>query len=153
MLFTSIKEEKVVFSEQHWMNISTQAKDLIKQLLVKDSSIRLDAEQVLDHPWIVNGGCSNTLQTPTNLKRQVSIKDLEEFANKAMAVNRVVEEKDNTNKVIDSPCKIGFVSFDLSPPSLSTCSLLKRRRRSKELLSHFSSVDELESDFYVRSIY
>merc|ERR1712123_262513 len=137
MLFSNIKEGKGVFPEQQWGNISAEAKDLIQHLLVIDFSIRLDAEQVLDHPWIVNGGSSNTLQTPTNLKREISIKDLEDFASRAMAVNRAVEEGDNSNKVmniapVDIPWKRGTISFNLSPPKLSACNLLQRRRRSKE---------------------
>jgi len=156
MLFSSIKEGEVMFPEKHWENISIEAKDLIEHLLVKDSS-RLDAEQVLDHPWIVNGGSSNTLQTPTNLKRQFSIKDLEDFASRAMAVNRAVEEEDYSNMNIgtapvDIPVKRGTISFNLSPPSISTCSLLQRRRRSRERFSKFSSIDELESDFFMRAI-
>merc|ERR1712223_158143 len=94
MLFSSIKEGKVSFPEQHWAAISAQAKNLIGQLLVKDSSLRLDAEQVLQHPWIVGGGCRNPLDTPSNLRRQTSIKDLEDFASRAMAVNRAMEEED-----------------------------------------------------------
>jgi len=157
MLFTSIKEGKVVFPEKHWGKVSIQAKDLIQHLLVRDSCIRLDANQVLDHPWVVNGGSSNTLQTPTNLKRQFSIQDLEDFANRAMAVNRAVEEDDKSNKVmgtapVDIPVKRGTILFDLSPPSLSTCSLLQRRRKSKDKFSKFSSIDELESDFFMRTI-
>ena len=145
-----------MFPEKHWGNISIEAKDLIEHLLVKDSS-RLDAEQVLDHPWIVNGGSSNTLQTPTNLKRQFSIKDLEDFASRAMAVNRAVEEEDYSNMNIgtapvDIPVKRGTISFNLSPTSISTCSLLQRRRRSRERFSKFSSIDELESDFFMRAI-
>merc|ERR1719186_1287623 len=132
MLLSSIKEGDVSFHEQHWGKISTQAKDLIKNLLNKDSAFRFDAEQVLDHPWIVNGGSNNKLETPTNLKRQVSIKDLEDFVSRAMAVNRAVEEKDNSKMVMDTapvdiPWKRGTISFDLSPMNLSTC----RRRRSK----------------------
>jgi len=157
MLFTSIKEGEVVFPEKHWGKVSTQAKDLIQHLLVRDSSIRLDANQVLDHPWVMDGGSSNTLQTPTNLKRQFSIQDLEDFASRAMAVNRAVEEDDNPYKVtvttpVDIPVKRGTILFDLSPPSLSTCSLLQRRRKSKDKFSRFSSIDELESDFFMRTI-
>merc|ERR1711892_1266846 len=157
MLFSSIKKGDVFFPEQQWGNISLQAKNLIECLLIKDSSIRLDAEQVLDHPWIVNGGCSNTLQTPTNLKRQVSVKDLEDFATRAMAVNRAIEEEDNSDKFmntapVDIPWKRGAISFDLSPTHLSTSNLLQRRRRSKGLFSKFSSIDELDSDFFMKTI-
>merc|ERR1719186_1767312 len=76
MLFSSIKKGELNFPEEHWENISTQAKDLIKHLLIKDSSIRLDAEQVLNHPWIVDGRSSNTLQTPNNLRNQININNI-----------------------------------------------------------------------------
>merc|ERR1712123_452243 len=126
MLFSSIQEREVEFPEQHWGNVSNQAKDIIKLLLVKDSSIRLDAEEVLDHPWIVNGGSSNTLLTPTNLKKQVSIKNLEDFASKVIAVNRAVEKQDNSSKGMETvPADIvkkgRALAFDLHPLSLSTC--------------------------------
>jgi len=157
MLFSNIKDGKVIFPEQHWDRVSLEAKDLILHLLVRDSNTRLDADQVLCHPWIVNGGPTTALQTPTNLQKQSSIKDLEYFANRAIAVNRAVEEDNNSSKrmetaPMDIPGKRGTVSFDLSPLSLSSCSLLQRRRRSKERASKFSSIDELESDFFMRTI-
>ena len=55
-LFTSIREGSLVFPDQHWAAISPQAKDLIGRLLVKDSQARLDANQVLGHPWILQIG-------------------------------------------------------------------------------------------------
>jgi len=157
MLFANIKEGEVIFPVQHWDKVSLEAKDLILQLLVRDSNTRLDADQVLDHPWIAKGGSTTALQTPTNLQKQSSIKDLEDFANRAIAVNRAVEEDDNSNNrmetaPMDIPGKRGTVSFDLSPLSLSSCSLLQRRRRSKDRVSKFSSIDELESDFFMRTI-
>merc|ERR1712189_96648 len=95
-------------------------------------------------------------QTPTFLKRQTSIKDLEDFASRAMAVNRAVEEEeDNSKKKKESPfadsCSSNQ-SFQLSPPSLSKYSLLQRRRRSKEMFSRFSSINEIESDVFMRAI-
>jgi len=154
MLFSNIKDGKVIFPEQHWDRVSLEAKDLILHLLVRDSNTRLDADQVLCHPWIVNGGPTTALQTPTNLQKQSSIKDLEYFANRAIAVNRAVEEDNNRMETapLDIPGKRGTVSFDLSPLSLSSCSLLQRRRRSKDRASKFSSIDELESDFFMRTI-
>jgi len=156
MLFSNIKQGEMVFPEQHWGKVSSQAKDLIKQLLVRDSSARLDAEQVLSHPWVANGGSFNPLQTPTFLKRQTSIKDLEDFASRAMAVNRAVEEEeDNSKKKKESPfaeTSSSNQNFQLSPPSLSKYSLLQRRRRSKEMFSKFSSINEIESDVFMRAI-
>ena len=86
MLFSNIKEGEVIFPEQHRASISLHAKNLIGQLLVKSSSLRLDAEQVLAHPWIVGWGCRNHRDTPDNLRRQTSIQDLEDFASRAIRV-------------------------------------------------------------------
>merc|ERR1711964_81597 len=152
-LFSSIKEGRLVFPDQHWAAISPQAKDLIQRLLVKDSGARLDANQVLDHPWILYGGNSNSLMTPTVLRRQTSIKGLEDFASRAMAVNRAVGNSSITERSNPIQVKRAAFSFDLSPPSLSNCGLMARRRRSKELFQRFCSIDEIEPDAFMRTIH
>jgi len=170
LLFDSIKGGQVVFHDRYWSDISDEAKDLICHLLEKDSSLRLDTSQVLEHPWIVYGGCNTNLQTPQNLLRQNSIRDLEDFVSRAMSVNRAVETdqvaEDSlqaTSSPVDVPKRASDLfssylqhpvkpwrretwSFDLSPPSESACGLLQRRRRSKHLLekNRFCSIDELE---------
>jgi len=150
-LFSSIKEGRLVFPDQHWAVISEEAKDLIQGLLVKDSEARLDANRVLSHPWILGEGNSNNLMTPTNLRRQTSLKDLEDFASRAMAVNRAVGTETAT-PTVTIPKKRATLSFNLSPPSVSSCSLLARRRRSKDLFLRFCSIDELESDTLMRTV-
>merc|ERR1711990_1117362 len=152
-LFSSIKEGRLVFPDQHWAAISPQAKELIQRLLVKDSGARLDANQVLDHPWILYGGNSNSLMTPTVLRRQTSIKDLEDFASRAMAVNRAVGNSSIAERSNPIQVKRAAFSFDLSPPSLSNCGLLARRRRSKEIFQRFCSIDEVEPDAFMRTIH
>ena len=165
-LFTSIREGSLVFPDQHWAAISPQAKDLIGRLLVKDSEARLDANQVLGHPWILHGGNSNSLMTPSNLRRQTSLKDLEDFASRAMAVNRAVE--DEVGKVataslaIRVPWKSETWSIDCSPLSCSSLSpaeqMSSKRRRSRvnfwDKMNKFCSIDELdlESDFFSKAI-
>merc|ERR1712107_561602 len=116
-LFSSIKEGRLVFPDQHWSSISPQAKDLIQRLLVKDSGARLDANQVLDHPWVLYGGNSNSLMTPTILRRQTSIKDLEDFASRAMAVNRALGAN-SMDRMEPVQVKRAAFSFDLSPQPL-----------------------------------
>merc|ERR1712106_345023 len=92
-LFRNIKEQEVIFPPQHWSSISEDAKDIIHQLLTKDSSKRLDANQLLNHPWILCEGNSNRLDTPRNLRKQTSIQGLEDFVSRAMAVNRAIVEE------------------------------------------------------------
>lgn len=165
LLFDSIKEGHVEFHPAYWTDISADAKDLISRLLVKDASVRLDSDQVLNHPWVLNGGPNTNLQTPLNLQRQTSIKDLEDFASRAMEVNRAVEETAESHFIgqesrtlpIQVPWRRDTWSFDLSPPSDSSCTLLQRRRRSKHLLdkNRFCSIDELvlhDSDTYMKAI-
>lgn len=151
ILFTSIKEGRVVFLNRDWSGISTNAKDLIRSLLVKDVSKRLDAEEVLEHPWITSRGCSNPLNTPQNLKRQTSVQELVEFAASAVAVNRaMVEERDlntGTTRAVKIPFQKAYKSFstfDTMQPSSSACSRFQRRRQSKTLRSHCEKISRWE---------
>lgn len=88
-LFDAIKSGALSFPEQHWSNISAEAKDLISRLLVKEASQRLDSNGVLQHPWIVNGGSkSNALETPAVLRRQTSVKEISDLAFNVISAKR-----------------------------------------------------------------
>lgn len=94
MLFTSIQEGRYEFPDREWATLSNESKDLIKHLLVRDAHARFSAEQVLDHPWLSTeadfGPGGTALATPDLLRRNNSTKDLMEFAENAVAVNRLV---------------------------------------------------------------
>jgi len=161
ILFSNIRESHVTFPEEQWAGISYEAKDLIRKLLEKDSSRRLTAEEVLCHPWITSEGSTLVLHTPRVLnKHQESLRNLEEFANKIMEVNRSMEpastapiNSSNTEPVDIPSGRRPAMSFNLSPVDFSNCNLLQRRRRkSKELFSKFLSIDELETDFFMKAI-
>ena len=47
-----IKKGNFEFNSEFWDQISDSAKDLISKLLVVDASIRLTAEQILNHEWM-----------------------------------------------------------------------------------------------------
>ncbi|EJW71072.1 ribosomal protein S6 kinase a, partial [Wuchereria bancrofti] len=49
-----VGEGKYSLNGQAWINISEQAKDLVRHLLHADPSKRLSAKQILIHPWIVH---------------------------------------------------------------------------------------------------
>jgi len=94
MLFSSIQEGRYEFPEREWATISMESKDLIKHLLVRDAHARFSAEQVLEHPWLStqadSGPGGTSLATPDLLRRNNSSKDLAEFVENAVAVNRLV---------------------------------------------------------------
>jgi serine/threonine protein kinase len=57
-LFKKIMDVKYDFDDSVWDDISDSAKDLIRNLLVKDPSKRFTATQCLEHPW-VRGSSAN----------------------------------------------------------------------------------------------
>ena len=50
-IYKKISHKKFTFPEKEWQNISENAKDLIKKMLTIDVNKRINAEEVLNHPW------------------------------------------------------------------------------------------------------
>lgn len=55
-----IKNAEYDFPSPYWDDISDMAKDLIKSLLVVDPGARLNASQILEHPWIAGESTPRT---------------------------------------------------------------------------------------------
>lgn len=89
MLFEKIQEGQFEFPSQPWAQISSSAKDLISHMLVRDPSERYSADEILLHPWIVSPP-STCLMTPKVLNRNSSSQLLDTFADKAVAINRMM---------------------------------------------------------------
>jgi calcium-dependent protein kinase len=51
-IYQSIKKAKFNFDDEIWDGISSEAKDLIKNLLKKDINERYSAKEALRHPWM-----------------------------------------------------------------------------------------------------
>ncbi|XP_037104854.1 MAP kinase-interacting serine/threonine-protein kinase 2b [Syngnathus acus] len=144
-LFESIQEGKYEFPDKEWAHITSSAKDLISRLLVRDAKNRLSASQVLQHPW-VQGGASDNLPTPVFHQRNSNARDLTFFADKAMAVNRQLAERDGMEEQnqLETPFVVtaaGGSSVRLSPPSNSQ--LARRRQRGSQPKSGPVSAAEL----------
>jgi serine/threonine protein kinase len=98
LLFESIQTGRFSFPEIEWTNVSSDAKDLICKLLVKEAPKRLSAEAVLNHPWIKMVEDTEdkiekrhrALKTPGIIRRNQSARELSNFAESAMAVKRVI---------------------------------------------------------------
>jgi len=56
LLFENITNCKFDFPEEEWADISDDAKNLIRQLLIEEPYKRLPANMVLEHSWVLNGG-------------------------------------------------------------------------------------------------
>lgn len=70
-LFTRIQEGIYDFPDSEWRDISDEAKDLIKHLLVRDARSRYSAMDVLRDPWVVQPPAATPLATPRILTRYV----------------------------------------------------------------------------------
>jgi len=53
-LFEMILSARVEFPDPEWTEVSAEAKDFIKKILVLDPEKRLTAEQCLEHKWVVD---------------------------------------------------------------------------------------------------
>jgi serine/threonine protein kinase len=114
LLFHSIQDGQFEFPEVEWGGISSEAKDLICKLLVKDARRRLSAEMVLGHPWLRQGGSSaRLLVTPQNIRRNNSARELSAFAESAIAVNRVVLQHMSLNRTVSEECEDEAIMADL----------------------------------------
>jgi len=59
LLFDNIADCSFEFPEEEWAEISDDAKNLIRQLLIEEPSERLPANMILNNPWVVSGGLSS----------------------------------------------------------------------------------------------
>jgi MAP kinase interacting serine/threonine kinase len=120
-LFQSIKSGTLTFPEKHWSGVSSEAKDLITKLLVRDASQRLDATSILNHPWIIQHSATEQsigaeescvaptdLETPRVLRRRNSTQEImfySEFASNALAIKRNCVDHHGTVTLLKKPMK------------------------------------------------
>ncbi|XP_044891691.1 MAP kinase-interacting serine/threonine-protein kinase 1 isoform X4 [Felis catus] len=135
-LFESIQEGKYEFPDKDWAHISSEAKDLISKLLVRDAKQRLSAAQVLQHPWVQGQAPERGLPTPRILQRNSSTMDLTLFAAEAIALNRQLSQREEDELAEESLAE-GLCSVRLSPP----CKSRLARRRA---LAQAGRSDDLE---------
>ncbi|CAM8986963.1 unnamed protein product [Rhodiola kirilowii] len=55
-IFDAILEGNIDFESKPWPSITNSAKDLVLKMLTKDPKERITPAQVLEHPWIKEGG-------------------------------------------------------------------------------------------------
>ncbi|KAG5549770.1 hypothetical protein RHGRI_014918 [Rhododendron griersonianum] len=60
-IFEAVMRGNLRFPTRIFRSVSPEAKDLLRKMICKDVSRRLSAEQVLRHPWIINGGMTQSM--------------------------------------------------------------------------------------------
>ncbi|KAL8151208.1 hypothetical protein V2J09_021016 [Rumex salicifolius] len=95
-IFDAILAGKVDFECDPWPSISNSAKDLVKSMLTKDPKKRITAAQVLEHPWMREGGEASDKPMDsavlTRMKQFRAMNKLKKLALKVIAQNMSEEE-------------------------------------------------------------
>ncbi|KAL7185027.1 hypothetical protein ACSBR2_027049 [Camellia fascicularis] len=63
--FEAVMRGNLRFPTRIFRSVSPEAKDLLRKMICKDVSRRFSAEQVLRHPWMINGGETRSMNDPT----------------------------------------------------------------------------------------
>ncbi|KAL1201416.1 Calcium-dependent protein kinase 1 [Cardamine amara subsp. amara] len=86
-IFEQVLHGDLDFSSDPWPNISEDAKDLVRKMLVRDPKRRLTAHQVLCHPWVqVDGVAPDKPLDSAVLSRMKQFSAMNKFKKMALRV-------------------------------------------------------------------
>ncbi|EOA30276.1 hypothetical protein CARUB_v10013403mg [Capsella rubella] len=95
-IFDAILEGHIDFESQPWPSISSSAKDLVRRMLTADPKRRISAADVLQHPWLREGGEASDKPIDSavlsRMKQFRAMNKLKKLALKVIAENINTEE-------------------------------------------------------------
>ncbi|XP_057957325.1 calcium-dependent protein kinase 2-like [Malania oleifera] len=95
-IFDAILQGQIDFASEPWPSISNSAKDLVKKMLTPDPKKRITSAQVLEHPWIREGGEASDKPIDSavlsRMKQFRAMNKLKKLALKVIAENLSEEE-------------------------------------------------------------
>ncbi|XP_034211832.1 calcium-dependent protein kinase 19-like isoform X2 [Prunus dulcis] len=95
-IFDAILEGEIDFASSPWPSISSSAKDLVRKMLTQDPKKRITSAQVLEHPWIKEGGEASDKPIDSavlsRMKQFRAMNKLKKLALKVIAENLSEEE-------------------------------------------------------------
>ncbi|PQQ11037.1 calcium-dependent protein kinase 2 [Prunus yedoensis var. nudiflora] len=95
-IFDAILEGEIDFASPPWPSISSSAKDLVRKMLTQDPKKRITSAQVLEHPWIKEGGEASDKPIDSavlsRMKQFRAMNKLKKLALKVIAENLSEEE-------------------------------------------------------------
>ncbi|KAL2523702.1 Calcium-dependent protein kinase 9 [Abeliophyllum distichum] len=95
-IFDAIVRGHIDFDSKPWPSISNSAKDLVRRMLTQDPKERITAAEVLEHPWIREGGDASDkpidIAVLSRMKQFRAMNKLKKLALKVIAENLSTEE-------------------------------------------------------------
>ena len=83
-LFEQIKSCKYDFEVETWENVSAEAKDFVAKILVPDPKVRMDATQMMEHPWMKKeiSNAKNSAVMKNKLEKYMTIRKEKSYKKK-----------------------------------------------------------------------
>ncbi|WCJ32928.1 Calcium-dependent protein kinase [Euphorbia peplus] len=95
-IFDAVLEGEIDFESQPWPSISNSAKDLVRRMLTQDPKRRITSTQVLEHPWLKEGGEASDKPIDSavlsRMKQFRAMNKLKKMALKVIAENLSADE-------------------------------------------------------------
>ncbi|KAJ0082218.1 hypothetical protein Patl1_10027 [Pistacia atlantica] len=85
-IFDVILKGEIDFVSEPWPSISDSAKDLVRKMLTQDPRKRITSAQVLEHPWIREGGTDKPIDSAV-LSRMKQFRAMNKLKKLALKVN------------------------------------------------------------------
>ncbi|KAF8030140.1 hypothetical protein BT93_E2539 [Corymbia citriodora subsp. variegata] len=90
-IFNAILQGEIDFVSDPWPSISNGAKDLIRKMLTQDPKKRITSAQVLEHPWLKEGGEASDKPIDnavlSRMKQFRAMNEMKKLALKVIATN------------------------------------------------------------------
>ncbi|CAL9096890.1 unnamed protein product [Musa acuminata var. zebrina] len=117
-IFDAILKGEIDFESAPWPSISSSAKDLVMKMLKQDPKKRITAAQVLQHPWMVEGGeaSDNPIDSAvlSRMKQFRAMNKMKKMALKVIAENLSEEEIKGLKQMFTNmdTDKSGTITYD-----------------------------------------
>ncbi|XP_022928087.1 CDPK-related kinase 5-like isoform X1 [Cucurbita moschata] len=152
-IFKAVLKADPIFDESPWPSLSSEARDFVKRLLVKDPRKRMSAAQALSHPWIKN---SLDVKAPLDIlifklmKIYMRSSSLRKAALKAVSRTLSLDELFylKTQFSLLEPSKNGTISIENIKEALTkNISNTIKESRIPDLLSSLNALQYRRMDF------
>ncbi|XP_058088695.1 CDPK-related kinase 5-like isoform X1 [Magnolia sinica] len=152
-IFRAVLKADPSFDEPPWPSLSSEAKDFVKRLLIKDPRKRMTAAQALGHPWIRN---YNDVKVPLDIlilklmKAYIRSSSLRKAALRALSKTLTIDQLFHLKEqfTLLEPNKNGCISLEnIKMALLKNATDAMKESRIHDFLTSLSSLQYRKMDF------
>eukprot|EP00922_Rhytidocystis_sp_ex-Travisia-forbesii_P049190 GHVS01073259.1.p1 GENE.GHVS01073259.1~~GHVS01073259.1.p1 ORF type:complete len:657 (-),score=105.06 GHVS01073259.1:698-2668(-) len=149
-ILQKVKAGKYSFNEADWKNVSMEAKDLMRHLLVYNPDERYTAEQALGHPWIRHYSTKSNPSADMPLNKEIldNFRAFRALSKLKKAALTVIAQQMNEGEI--SMLKTTFMALDENGDGTLTVQEIRRGLRNSGLKEIPADLDllmqEVDSD-------